>query len=369
MKKSLKFLSSIALCGMLLASCGSEAKEIAVVTDVGQLKDGGFNEGTYNGAVEYAESTGKTYEYYQPANGSDATDADRITAMETAIKNGASVIVTPGFLQEGAIRAVANENPNVKFVFIDGFPVTKEVGGTEVLQNVVGVSYQEEQSGYFAGYGAVADGYTKLGGVFGGAGANPACNRFAYGYVQGAAAAAAALSKTVEIKISYNYGATFSASSELETQCSQWYNGGTEVIFSCGGSMVNSVVAAAAKITGKMVIGVDVDQAGLSDRVLTSAVKGLAPSVVNVLTKLYEGKWDAELGGKSYVLGAKDDATGLPTADASWRFKTFTKDQYNTLLTGVKAGTVTIDNNVTGCDAQAFWTAASTSNCTVTLEG
>ena len=32
----------------------------------------------------------------------------------------------------------------------------------------------------------------KLGGTFGGGGSNPACNRFGYGYVQGAAAAAAA---------------------------------------------------------------------------------------------------------------------------------------------------------------------------------
>lgn len=60
--------------------------EIAVVTDVGQLMDGGFNQGTYEGAKAYAEAHGKTYKYYQPANGGEATDNDRIAAMRQAIQ-------------------------------------------------------------------------------------------------------------------------------------------------------------------------------------------------------------------------------------------------------------------------------------------
>ena len=58
-----------------------EAAKIAVVTDVGQLMDKGFNQGTYEGAQAYAEANGITMKYYQPANGSDATDNDRIDAM------------------------------------------------------------------------------------------------------------------------------------------------------------------------------------------------------------------------------------------------------------------------------------------------
>ena len=56
---------------------GDEAK-IAVVTDVGQLMDKGFNQGTYEGAQAYADDNGISMKYYQPANGSDATDNDRI---------------------------------------------------------------------------------------------------------------------------------------------------------------------------------------------------------------------------------------------------------------------------------------------------
>ena len=256
-------------------STADEGYKIAVVTDVGQLNDGGFNQGTYEGAVAFAEANGYSYKYYQPANGSDATDDDRIAAMRQAVEGGAEVIVTPGYLQATALQTVAEENPDVKFVFVDGWAMG--------LSNVTAISYHEEESGFFAGYAAVKDGYTSLGGTFGGAGTNAACNRFAYGYVQGIQAAAAELDETVDVTISFLYGGSFSSSTELQTQISGWYNNGTEVVFSCGGSMLQSVKAAAAETENGKIIGVDVDQANESDRVITSAVKGLSESVQIVL--------------------------------------------------------------------------------------
>ena len=328
---------------------GDEGYKIAVVTDVGQLNDGGFNQGTYEGAKQFAEANGISYKYYQPANGADATDDDRIAAMRQAIEGGAEVIVTPGFLQETAIKTVAAESPEVKFLFVDGY--------TLGLANVTAISYQEEQSGFFAGYAAVKDGYTKLGGTFGGAGANPACNRFAYGYAQGANAAAGELGTTVDVKISFQNGAAFSASPELLTQISGWYANGTEVVFACGGSMVSSVIAAAQENGNAKVIGVDVDQAGLYDGVITSAVKGLSASVVKVLGEWNNGEWDSKLADKESKLGAADNATGIPTASSSWRFSTFTTAEYDALFADVVAGKVSIKSDVgadmSGADAWA----------------
>lgn len=323
--------------------------ELAVVTDVGALKDKGFNQGTFEGVKKYGHDNGISYKYYQPANGNSATDADRIDAMNLAIQNGAKVIVAPGFLQATAMRTVAKANPTVKFVFIDGWPLTDEVDDKgndigEVLTNVVAVSYKEHESGYFAGYAAVMEGYTKLGFTGGGAGANPAVNRFGYGYIQGAEAAAKEKGVNVEMKYSYKFGGTFTASTELQAQISGWYNAGTEVVFSCGGSMFSSVTAAAEGTKDGKIIGVDVDQSGSSPRVITSAVKGLRESVELILSKYYDNKWDSELGGKGVTLGAADNATGLPTA--TWSMKTFTLEQYNTLFDSVKNGTVTIASEV-----------------------
>lgn len=333
----------------------AEGFKIAVVTDVGQLNDGGFNQGTYEGAKQFAEANGLTYKYYQPANGENATDDDRVAAMRQAIEGGAEVIVTPGFLQETAIRTVAAESPEVKFVFVDGYPLD--------LENVTAICYHEEESGFFAGYAAVKDGYTKLGGTFGGAGANPACSRFAYGYVQGINAAAAELGITADATISFQYGAAFSASNELQTQIAGWYNAGTEVVFSCGGSMVNSVIAAAKENGNAKVIGVDTDQSGLYEGVITSAVKGLAPSVVKVLGEWKDGNW-SKLSNAVSNLGATDNATGIPTASGSWRFSTFTTAEYEALFAKVVDGSITIKSDVAADMSTADAWAALAAECT-----
>ena len=129
--------------------------QLAFVTDVGQLHDGSFNEGTWNGVKNYAAANGLSYKYYQPANGDQATDTDRYDAMKAAADAGAEVIVCAGFMQGTALEKAAAEFTNVNFVFIDGW----QLG----LTNVAPIAFAEEQSGYLAGYAVVKDGFTKLG--------------------------------------------------------------------------------------------------------------------------------------------------------------------------------------------------------------
>ncbi len=308
--------------------------QVAFITDVGQLKDKSFNQGTYDGVKLYAAANGKSYKYYQPANGNEATDDDRIDAMKLACENGAEVVVAAGFMQEGALKAAAEAYPNVNFVFIDGYPIG--------FDNVAGIAFQEEQAGYLAGYATVKEGYTKLGFMGGGGGTNPACQRYGYGFVQGAEAAAKELNKTIEVNYSWMYGASFSASPELQTMATNWYQNGTEVIFACGGSMFQSVAAAAAAEDGK-VVGVDVDQSGDSPTVITSAMKGLADATVWAITKHYEGKW-SEIGGKSTSLGAADNSVCLPTA--TWSLKGWTVAAYEQMLKDIVDGKISISSDL-----------------------
>ena len=310
--------------------------QVAFITDVGQLKDKSFNQGTYDGVKLYAAANGKSYKYYQPANGNEATDDDRIDAMKLACENGAKVVVAAGFMQEGALRVAASAYPDVLFVFIDGYPIADENGN--ILTNIAAISFQEEQSGYLAGYATVMEGYTKLGFTGGGGGTNPACQRYGYGFVQGADAAAAAKGVQVEVNYSWLYGSTFSASPELQTMATGWYTNGTEVIFACGGSMFQSVAAAAAAEDGK-VVGVDVDQSGDSPAVITSAMKGLADATAWAIGKHYAGEWDT-IGGTATSLGAADNAVCLPTA--TWSLTGWTVEEYNTMLADIVAGKVVI---------------------------
>ncbi|MBR0208352.1 MAG: BMP family ABC transporter substrate-binding protein [Oscillospiraceae bacterium] len=356
MKKILALV--LALCMIFaLAACGKKAEApassnpadaiademtskdgkytVAFVTDVGQLKDKSFNQGTYDGVKLFAADAGVSYKYYQPANGDQATDDDRYNAMKAAVDGGASVIVCAGFMQGGALERAAKDFPEVKFVFIDGWSLG--------LPNVVGIAFKEEQCGFLAGYAAVMEGYTKLGFCGGGGGTNPAVNRYGYGYVQGAEAAAAVKGVNVEMNYTFLYGASFQASPELQTLVSGWYENGTEVVFSCGGSIFSSITAAASANDGK-VIGVDVDQSGQSDTVITSALKGIGEAAKLALEAAMNGKWEEFAGADgAKTLGAAEGAVGLPTA--TWSLKNWTVDEYNKMFEDIKSGALAIDDN------------------------
>ena len=315
--------------------------EIAFITDVGALKDKSFNQGTFDGVKLYAHGNNKTYKYYQPANDAQATDDDRYDAMAAAAQNGAKVIVCAGFMQANALVKAAAEFTDVDFVFIDASSPVADANGN-ILNNVAAIAFQEEQCGYLAGYAVVMEGYKSLGFAGGGGGDNPACCRYGYGFVQGANDAAKALNETVTMNYTWQYGANFSASPELQAMMSGWYEQGTEIVFACGGSIFQSITAAAAENEGK-VVGVDVDQSFDSATVVTSAMKGLASSVQWALDKVYTEKF-ADIAGKLTSLGAKDDSVGLPTA--TWSLTKFTVDDYNKLFQDIVDGKVAIDSTV-----------------------
>ncbi len=321
--------------------------QIAFVTDVGVLKDKSFNQGTFDGVKLYAAANDKSYKYYQPANGDQATDDDRYDAMKAAVEGGAEAVVAAGFMQENALKKAAAEYPDVSFIFIDGYPVNDEAGNA--LTNVAGISFCEEQPGYMAGYAVVKEGFEKLGFAGGGGGTNAAVNRYGYGFVQGANAAAAEMGKTVEINYTYQFGANFSASPELQALIAGWYTNGTEIVFSAGGSIFTSITDAAAANDG-YVIGVDVDQSSQSDTVILSAMKGLSSSVEWALAKVYDGTFD-EIGGVGTALGANEDAVGLPTD--TWMLENYTVEEYEAQLAAIKDGSLTIDNTVLVNDAVA----------------
>ena len=323
--------------------------EVAFVTDVGQLKDKSFNQGTYDGVKLYANNNGLSYKYYQPANGDAATDDDRYDAMKSACENGAKVVVAAGFMQGGALERAAKDFPDTKFVFIDGWGMG--------LDNVVGIAFNEHECGYLAGYAVVKEGYEKLGFCGGGGGTNPACCRYGYGFVQGANAAAAEMGKQIEVKYTWLYGASFSASPEMQTLTNGWYETGTEVIFSAGGSIFQSI-AAAASANDKFVVGVDTDQSYESDTVITSALKGVKEAASWAIGKAYDGTWDSLNGFVSR--GAADGATGLP--EATWSLKNYSVDEYKAQLADIVSGKLQISSDVLENDAI---TTVNFSNTTV----
>lgn len=344
--KQLKKVLSIALVfsmlvggSLFLTACG-KSYEIALITDKGNIDDKSFNQGAWEGVVEFAEANKISHKYYKPE---EASDAGYLASIDLAVKGGAKVIVTPGFLFEVPIYEAQTKYPEVKFILLDGAPHTADYKTYETKANVASVMYSEEQSGYLAGYAAVKDGFTKLG--FMGGMAVPAVQAFGYGYLQGAEAAANELGKDVEVK--YHYTGNFEENDTNKATAKTMYEGGTEVIFACGGSVGKSVMSAADEAK-KFVIGVDVDQRYDSTTVITSAMKGLSASVVQVLDSIYKtNNFDSVYGGKTTYFNAANNGVGLPTivigdanGNAFDRFNSFTKADYDVVFDTLVKGTV-----------------------------
>lgn len=338
MKRLLSVLLVLMLAIPAMAFADSATYEIALVTDVGNIDDKSFNEGAWNGVKEYAEEHGITYSYYRPSE--DSTEA-RVETIKSAIEKGAKVVVCPGYLFEEALYEVQGQYPEVNFLLLDGEPHDADYN-YETTANTANILYQEEQAGYLAGYAVVMDGYRSLG-FLGGMNV-PAVIRYGYGFVQGAEAAAEELDVDVDMK--YWYCGSFSPSDDIKVKMDSWYADGTEIVFSCGGGIYLSACQA-AKEAGGYVVGVDVDQASESDVIVTSAMKGLTASVVLALDGLYsnDGTWPESMGGKTTVLGAADNAVGLPTAEDSWRLENYTVEQYEELFAAVQSGEIVVSND------------------------
>ena len=323
------------------ATTDNSDKKIAMITDSGDITDESFNQITWETCVAYGEANGIETQYYKPA---EDTDEERINAVDLAVAEGATVVVMPGYLFGPAIAEEQDLYSDVTFIAVDvteGDIVNLAGENVALGSNVYICSFQEEQAGYLAGYAAVKDGYTSLG--FLGGIAVPAVIRYGFGYIQGINAAAEEMGVDVDVK--YYYGGQFYGDDAITARMEGWYADGTQVVFACGGGIYTSAVDAAAQYDGK-VIGVDVDQfPKIGDACITSAMKGLGSAVEAALDAYTSGNWSS-IGGKSEQLGlTQGDYLGLPTADASWGFKTFTKDEYETVLNGIKDGSITVSND------------------------
>ena len=321
--------------------------KVAMITDYGDITDQSFNQTTFEAVKAFAEVNGVKYNYYKPSG--DST-AERVGMVDAAIGDGYNVIVMPGFAFGETLVEVADAYPDVKFVALD---VAEGEGGFTATENVFSAVYQEELSGYMAGYAAVKLGYKHLG-YLGGM-AVPAVQRFGYGYLQGIDAAAKELGIVSEIKVEYVYGNQFYGDADITAVMDTWYGEkGVDCVFACGGGIWTSAAEAAAKVGGK-VIGVDVDQAATIDGLygegmtITSAMKGLAPTVNDVLTAILAGNW-SDYAGKIETLGlvsADPEANYVQIPMDTTQFgEGFTAEDYTALVGAMFDGTITVSNDI-----------------------
>ena len=82
------------------------------------------------------------------------------------------------------------------------------------------------------------------------------------------------------------------------------------------------------------------------------------------VAKVYDGTFDT-IGGQQASLGVADNAVQLPTGADSWRFETFTVEEYESLYQQMVDGTLGVDDDYTVMDNAE--TATNWSNVNVNI--
>ena len=122
MKKILVITMALMLVVGSLAGCaggeqsGDDTYEIALITDKGNIDDRSFNQGAWEGVVEFAEANDISHTYIKPE---EASDAGYLAAIDLAVQGGAKLVVTPGYLFEVPVYEAQTKYPDVKFILLD----------------------------------------------------------------------------------------------------------------------------------------------------------------------------------------------------------------------------------------------------------
>ncbi|MDN7241229.1 BMP family protein [Planococcus sp. N028] len=314
-------LSLMLAAGTMLGACGSseegsstggsseggggEEKNIsaAMVTDVGGVDDKSFNQSAWEGLQQYGEENGLKkgdggFDYLQ-----SASDADYNTNLNNLIRRDFNVVFGIGFLMEGAVKEIAEQQPKAQLAIIDA---------VVEAPNVASVLFKEQEAAYLAGVAAALMTETKKVGFVGGMDI-PVIERFEAGFLEGVAA----VDDTIEVDVQYT--GAFDKAELGKTTANRMYSGGADIVFHASGATGNGVFTEAKERkeadpdANIWVIGVDADQydegqVGDANVTLTSALKEVDQAVIDISNKAKDGKFP---GGETVVYGLAEDGVGL----------------------------------------------------------
>lgn len=202
--------------------------------------------------------------------------------IKFAAMRGHEYIVGIGSYYADAFDKIADDFPNKNFIVIDGKSNKK---------NVKSVCFDNKEAGVLAG--AVA-GILSAGNKVGFIGGRE--TGIIFDFEKGFAEGVKKHNKKAEIKIKYISKGNDGYSNQKAGYeiADSMYKNGVDIIFAAaGGSGLGAIEA--ARVNRKMIIGVDADQDDLARGiVMTSIVKRLDTSIVNLLQSIATSKYDAK---------------------------------------------------------------------------
>lgn len=289
---STAMIAALAACGTTaFAEEGSDFK-VGLITDVGGVNDGSFNQSSWEGLQRAMEDMGIEANYLE-----SATDADYAPNIETFVDEEYDLIISVGYMLADATKAAAEANPDIRFAIIDDATID--------LDNVTCLMFRQEQASYLVGYVAGLMTETdNIGFVLGMS--NETMNLFGYGYCAGA------IDANPDVKIQQFNANSFSDSATGKTNANTAITNGADIVFHAAGATGLGVIEACQE-AGVYAIGVDSDQSSIApNTVITSAMKRVDNAVYDAVESLIAGTLEGGVHTYDLSVGGVDIA---PTQD------------------------------------------------------
>jgi basic membrane protein A len=277
----------------------------ALVSDVAGFNDNGFNKNQLKGLKQAAKKLGGTAFPIVSHSSSDYQPN-----YNTAVHDGAQIIIAAGFLLGPTVKQYAQQYPNTKFAITDDG--VSDIGG---FKNEEGITYATQEGGCLVGVLA-AEMAKKMGhkviGVAGGL-KIPPVDSYIAGYKYCARKAVKGTKVVVQYSGDFVDQSKCSAIAQNEIQGQK-----AQVIFQVAGLCGDGALKEASKLH-KWGIGVDADEFSVANRILTSALKKTDVGVYNTIVAASKGHFS---GGKDLLFNLKNNGVGVgkvsPKVPKSW---------------------------------------------------
>ncbi len=332
-KKLFSILALLLVFSLVLAACGSADTEepVAVeepaaeepaeeemktykaceVSDTGGIDDKSFNQTAYKGIEEAVADFGIEGAFLESQQ-----QTDYESNINAFLEADCDLIVTVGFLLDGATQAAAAANPDQLFGIVDVDFVDFSDFSDITYDNVKELTYQTDEAAFLAGYVAASVTQTGIVATFGGLQFGTV-TIFMDGFWYGVAYYNAENGTDVQVlgwdpaTQTGSFTGNFESLDDGRTLGESFMDEGADIIMPVAGPVGLGTAAAIQERGGAYLIGVDADfyetANEYADVTLTSVMKLMDASVYDLIADVIDGTFEGGL----YVGTLENGGVGL----------------------------------------------------------
>lgn len=330
---------------MLFSGCSTPAAEepsaeapfrVGLIVATGGLGDRSFNDSGYAGVERAKQELGIEFDYVEPNEIAEYESHERAFAQDGKY----DLIVGLGFDQADAMKLVASDFPDQKWLLIDGV--------IDGMDNVRSITFKDHEKAFLiGGFGALLTTLPLEKGnpecILGGVGGMdiPLIRAFAAGYMAGA--------KYInpECQIIVNYVGGWADPATAKEITLSMYDQGADIAYQFAGGSGLGVFEAAAD-RDLYAFGTDVNQNYIDpDHIVLSAQRYLDVVVFDTIKDLMNDTWVSGY----HPLGLAEGAVGYALADSNIAVSDDIVQQVEDMKAKVISGDLVIPSEIEAVDA------------------